>query len=272
MTEPKMQVIGLCRFSYPALGGFQIEHDTPAARAAFLYDPVRMEERFATFTALTLPPLKAQTDPEFTLAIVVGDAMPEPMLERLLDLTQNVPQAVIIPRAPGRHRLVMREVINQVRGSSPLPSLQFRMDDDDAVAVTFVQRLREAAGDLGGMLAKHRYVGIDFNQGHIARISPKGIHARGTVETLWTPALGMAVAAGASRSIMNFSHAKLGRVMPVVTLPGEDMYIRGHNQFNDSRQKDGIKPVRLPLLDAAGEAAFRRIYNIDADHVRALYR
>src|SRR5680860_355103 len=103
MTEPKMQVIGLCRFSYPALGGFQIEHGTPAARAAFLYDPVRMEERFATFTALTLPPLKAQTDPEFTLAIVVGDAMPEPMLERLLDLTQNVPQAVIIPRAPGRH-------------------------------------------------------------------------------------------------------------------------------------------------------------------------
>ncbi len=271
MSNPKMQVIGLCRFSYPALGGFQIEHETPAARTAYLYDPARMEERFATFTALTLPPLMAQTDPDFTLAIVVGDAMPDALLERLLDLTQNMPQAVIIPRAPGRHRQVMREVINQVRGDSPLPSLQFRMDDDDAVAVTFVQRLREAAGDLGGMLAKHRYVAIDFNQGHIARIGPKGIHAKDTVETLWTPALGMAVAPGASRGIMNFSHAKLGRVMPVVTLPGEDMYIRGHNQFNDSRQKDGVKPVRLPLLDAAGEAAFRRTYNIDADHVRALY-
>ena len=122
------------------------------------------------------------------------------------------------------------------------------------------------------MLARHRYIGIDFNQGHIARISPKGIHAKPTVETLWTPALGMAVAPGASRGIMNFSHAKLGRVMPVVTLPGADMYIRGHNQFNDSRQKDGIKPVRLPLLDAAGEAAFRRTYNIDADAIRALYR
>ncbi len=272
MDTAKMQVIGLCRFSYPALGGFQIEHETPEARAAFLYDPVRMEERFATFVALTLPSLKAQTDPDFTLAIVVGEAMPETLLARLLDLVEDIPQAIIIPRAPGRHRQVMREIINDVRHDSPLPSLQFRMDDDDAVAVTFVQRLREAAGDLGGMLAKHRYIGIDFNQGHIARIGPKGIHAKDTVETLWTPALGMVVAPGASRGIMNFSHAKLSRVMPVVTLPGENMFVRGHNQFNDSRQKDGIKPVRLPLLDAAGEAAFRRTYSIDADHVRALYR
>ncbi|MCQ0093725.1 hypothetical protein FGD77_19080 [Roseovarius sp. M141] len=267
-----MQVIGLCRFSYPAIGGFQIHHDTPEARAAYLYDPVRMEERFATFQSLTLPPLRAQTDPHFTLAIVVGDAMPEALLARLLDLVEDMPQAVIIPRAPGRHRQVMQDVINQVRQDSPLPSLQFRMDDDDAVAVTFVQHLREAAGDLGPMLRKYHYVGLDFNRGHIARIGPKGIHAKPTVETLWTPALGMAVAPGASRGIMNFSHAKLGRVMPVVTLPGADMYIRGHNQFNDSRQKDGIKPVRLPLLDAAGEAAFRRTYNIDADAIRALYR
>lgn len=267
-----MQVIGLCRFSYPALGGFQIEHESIEERAAFLYDPVRMDERFATFQSLTLPALKAQSDPDFTLAIVIGDSMPEPLLSRLLDLVEDMPQAVIVPRAPGRHRQVMCEVINEVRDDRPLPSLQFRMDDDDAVAVSFVARLREAASDLAPLLAKHRYVGIDFNQGHIARIGPKGIHANPTVETLWTPALGMAVAPGASRGIMNFSHAKLGRVMPVVTLPGEDMFIRGHNQFNDSRQKDGIRPVRLPLLDADGETAFRQTYNIDADAIRALYR
>ena len=267
-----MQVIGLCRFSYPALGGFQIEHDTPQARAAFLYDTIRMEERFATFQALTLPPLKAQTDPNFTLAIVVGEAMPEPLLERLMDMVGDMPQAIVIPRTPGRHRQVMREVITQVRRDAPLRSLQFRMDDDDAVAVTFVQRLREAAQDIAPMLGRHSYIGLDFNQGHIARIGPRGIHAKETIETLWTPALGMAVAPGASRGIMNFSHAKLGSVMPVVTLPGEDMFVRGHNQFNDSRQKDGIKPVRLPLLDRAGETVFRRTYNIDADHVRALYR
>ncbi|MFX0544006.1 putative rhamnosyl transferase [Roseovarius sp. S1116L3] len=271
MDTSSMQVIGLCRFSYPALGGFQIEHATLEERAAFLYDPVRMEERFATFQTLTLPALRAQTDPDFTLAIVVGDAMPEPLLVRLLDLVEDMPQAVIIPRAPARHRQVMCEVINSIRREGPLPSLQFRMDDDDAVAVTFVQRLREAAGDIAPMLARHRYVGIDFNEGHIARIGPRGIHAKETIETLWTPALGMAVAPGASRGIMNFSHAKLGRVMPVVTLPGAPMFLRGHNQFNDSRQKEGVRPVRPPLLDAAGEEMFRQIYNIDADAIRAYF-
>lgn len=269
MDISAMQVIGLCRFSYPALGGFQVEHATPEARAAFLYDPVRMDERFATFETMTLPSMRAQTDPDFTLAIVVGDAMPEPLLERLLNLVQDMPQAVIVPRAPGRHRQVMREVINDVRHSGTLPSLQFRMDDDDAVGVTFVARLRKAAGQIAPLLARHRYVAIDFNQGHVARIGPEGIRAKPTIETLWTPALGMAVAPGASRGIMNFSHAKLGRVMPVVTLPGEDLMLRGHNGFNDSRQKDGIRPVRLPLLDETGEDHFRATYNIDADVVRA---
>lgn len=272
MKNSKMQVIGLCRFSYPALGGFQIEHETPAERAAFLYDPVRMEERFRTFAALTLPALRAQTDPDFTLAIVVGDAMPEPLLHRLLDLVGDMPQAVVIPRAPGRHREVMREVINLVRDDRPLPSLQFRMDDDDAVSLTFVERLRAAGDDVAPMMTRHHHVGIDFNTGFIARIGARGIHARPTTETLWTPALGMMVAPGASRGIMNFSHAKLGRVMPVLSLPDEHMYIRGHNDFNDSRQKDGIRPVRLPLLDAEGEAQFKALFNIDADHVRALHR
>ncbi|RKF15403.1 hypothetical protein D6850_07590 [Roseovarius spongiae] len=265
-----MQVIGLCRFSYPAIGGFQVEHDSPRDRAAFLYDPVRMEERFATFETLTLPSLRAQTDPDFTLLIVVGDAMPEPLLARLLDLVEDMPQAVVAPRAPGRHRAVMREVINEARIDTGLPSLQFRMDDDDAVARNFVAALRQAARDVAPLIARNRHVGLDFNQGHIARITPEGICARATVETLWTPALGMAVAPGASRGIMNFSHAKLSRVMPVVSLPGQDMFIRGHNGFNDSRQKDGIRPVRLPPLDAAGEAQFRDTYAVDADHVRAV--
>lgn len=272
MNKDRMQVIGLCRFSYPALGGFQIEHETIEERRAFLYAPTRMEERFRTFAALTLPPLRAQTDPDFTLVIVVDEDMPETLLSRLLDLVEDMPQAIVMPRAPARHREVMRQVINAVRDDRPVPSLQFRMDDDDAVGLNFVARLRAAGHDLEPLLARHRYVGIDFNQGYIARIDAKGVCARPTVETLWTPALGMAVAPGASRGIMNFSHAKLARVIPVLSLPDPAMFIRGHNEFNDSRQKEGVRPVRLPRLDAEGEAQLKAEFDIDADAVRALYR
>jgi hypothetical protein len=57
-----MQAIGICRFSYPGEGGFQVEHDDMQARMAYLYAPARMEERFATLETMMLPPLRAQTD------------------------------------------------------------------------------------------------------------------------------------------------------------------------------------------------------------------
>ena len=40
-----MQVIGLCRFSYPAIGGFQVEHDSIEERIAFLYAEKRLPAR-----------------------------------------------------------------------------------------------------------------------------------------------------------------------------------------------------------------------------------
>lgn len=166
----------------------------------------------------------------------------------------------------------MKEVINSVREDRGQPSLQFRMDDDDAVSVRFVERLRAAAQGLRGILARHRYVAIDFNQGFTARLDRGGIRAKPTIETLWTPGLGMAVAPRASRGIMNFSHAKLARVMPVLSMPGEDTFIRGHNGFNDSRQKAGVRPVRLPRVDAQTAAHLKQAFALDEDHVRHVFR
>lgn len=272
MNPSDMQVIGICRFSYPALGGFQVEHDSVKEREAFLYDPVRMEERFGTFETLTLPPLRAQTDRDFTFAVVVGTSLPPPYRERLEALLADIPQARIIARDPGRHRPVMKQIANALRDDRKAHSLQFRMDDDDAVGVRFVQRLREVAGDISGLIRTNRYVGIDFNQGFTVRVDADGIHARPSVENLWTPALAIAVSPHASRGILNFSHAKLSRIMPVVSITGEDMYIRGHNEFNDSRQKEGIKPARLARIDAETATHLKRVFNIDEDHVRDVHQ
>ena len=271
MNSRDMQVIGLCRFSYPALGGFQVEHETVEEREAFLYDPARMDERFRIFEALTLPPLRAQTDSDFIFGVVIGTSFPAPLRARLEGLLADIPQAVIITRPPGRHRSVMKEVINDLREDRDTPSLQFRMDDDDAVSVRFVERLREVAQDLRGVIRNNRYTGIDFNQGFIARVDAKGLRAKPCVETLWTPALAIAVSPHASRGIMNFSHAKLSRIMPVLSVTGEDMFIRGHNDFNDSRQKDGIRPVRLPRISSEDAEHFKRVFNIEEAQVRAVH-
>ena len=265
-----MQVIGLCRFSYPALGGFQVEHETLEDRIAYLYAPERLDERFRTFEAFTLPALKAQTDPDFTFLFVIGDSLPAEYRARLEALLIDLPQAVVQAHPPAPHRQLMQEAINSIRRSKG-PCLQFRMDDDDAVAVSYVEKLREAARDVRGLLRNHRHIAIDFNQGYIARPGPDGIAAAPTQQPYTTAALALMLRPDVPLSIMNFAHAKVGKRMPTVTFSGEDMLVRGHNDFNDSRQKAGVRPVPLVPLDEAGEAHFRATYNIDADQVRALY-
>ena len=78
-----MQVIGLCRFSYPALGGFQVEHETVEDRIAFLYAEHRLEERFRLMETVALPCIRHQTDPDFELIIVIGDQLPARHRRRL---------------------------------------------------------------------------------------------------------------------------------------------------------------------------------------------
>lgn len=266
-----MQVIGLCRFSYPALGGFQVEHDRIEDRIAYLYAADRMEERFRHFEAITLPGLKAQTDGDFTLLIVIGDQLPKPYHDRLMDLISDFPQARVVAQPPRNHRQVMAEVLNDARDDLGQPCLQFRHDDDDAVAVTFVQRLREAAVDCKALLRNHRLVGFDFNRGYIARPDAAGILAEETVTPYWGVALAMAVKPWARHTIMNFGHNRLNRFMPTVTFTHENMYVRGHNDHNDSRQGKRVTKVNLKRLDLEGEANFEETFAISADAVREIF-
>lgn len=265
-----MHVIGFCRFSYPAEGGFQVEHISVAARMAYLYAPERMEERFRHFETLCLPGLRAQTDGDFTFLILVGAAMPDRWMQRLLALVEGFPQAVVVPRTPGPHRQVCQEVINAARDMGQ-PCLQFRHDDDDAVAVDFVATLRAAARDCAALTARHRLVGFDWNRGYIGRPEARGIRAEECVTPYWGVAQAMAVQPGARQTIMNFGHARINQFMPTVTFTDTAMYVRGHNDHNDSRQKKHVKPVSLPRLDAAGEALFRSRFAIDADHIRRVF-
>ena len=267
----RQNVIGLCRFSYPAEGGFQVEHETLDDRISFLYAPERMEERFATFECLTLPALRAQTDPDFTFIVLVGDSLPLPYRTRLGALIETVPQAVLISRPPGPHRKVMQEVINSVKDPAAEMSLQFRLDDDDAVGVDFVRALRAKAAENAGLLQDNRHFAVDFTQGYVARCDGAGIYASPTQENLWTAGLAVVFRPQVGITVMNFGHNRLGRFMPIVRVDSPAMFVRGHNAYNDSRHGKSLDPVPLRPLDAAGTAVFKDTFAIDADHVRRVF-
>ncbi|MEC3861473.1 glycosyltransferase [Mesobacterium sp. TK19101] len=265
-----MQVIGLCRFSYPAEGGFQVAHDSIAERIAYLYDPARLEDRFRHFETLCLPGLKAQTDPDFTLLILTGDSLPGWARDRLTDLCRDFPQARILQQPPMPHRKVCNTVLNDARAPGA-PCLQFRHDDDDAVAVDFVARLRAAARDAAPLIARERHVAIDFNRGFVAEAGPDGICASESVHPFWGVALAMAVNAGVRQTIMNFAHSKMPRFMPSLSYTDSAMYVRGHNRFNDSRQGDKTRIENLLPLGPEAERLFADRFAIDCDQVRRAF-
>lgn len=268
-----LPVIGLCRFSYPAQGGFQVEHDTIRERISYLYSAERMEDRFRHFETVALPGLKAQTDPNFTFLILIGDTMPPAYRDRLRQMIADFPQARIVTQPTGNHRKVCQAVINEARGGHTVPCLQFRHDDDDAVALNFVERFRETVDDTSRMMRRHDLMAIDFSKGYLTEMSEAGIRAEQTVTPYWGVALGMVVQSGTRLSIMNFAHNKMQNFMPTVTNSDSPMYIRGHNDFNDSRQnlRPKAKQHQMPLLDADGDRQFKELFAIDADHIRRVF-
>ncbi|NVO58139.1 hypothetical protein HW561_20305 [Rhodobacteraceae bacterium B1Z28] len=265
-----MQVIGLCRFSYPAVGGFQITHDTIDDRRRYLYNRERLEERFRLFESITLPSFRAQTDEDFQLLIVIGDCLPKPAFDRLHDLTKGVKQIQIIQRSPDRHRKVMREVLNSARLNRDHPCLQFRHDDDDAVSIDFIERLRDVTADCRGLLERNTTVGIDYNCGYMARVNADGIRASKVHRPLVTAGLGMYVQGKSALTIMNFTHNKINRAMPVITYPDAPMWIRSLNGFNDSPQTRNNK-LELTDLTSKDEREFMARFAIDQNTVRQVH-
>lgn len=266
-----MQVIGLCRFSYPALGGFQVEHETVEARIAYLYAERRLEERFRLLETVALPGLRGQTDQDFDLIVVTGDSLPQHHRDRLQDLTADMPQARILSEPPRRHREVMKEILNNARRDPGKPCLQFRHDDDDAVATDFVERLRETARDCAKLFARTPTAAIDFNRGYIAEFSPAGISAVPAFSPYETAALAMYAAGGVRQTIMNFAHHRIHHHMPTVTIGDAPMWVRSHNGYNDSRQRR-VPEEKVAPLTPKEELEFATFFGIKANRVCEVFK
>lgn len=272
MKAKDMQVLGILRFSYPALGGFQIQHESLEERRAFLYSHERMEERLATFETIALPGLKAQTDPNFKLLIVVGECLPGDYRARLDALVQDFPQAEVVAWPSQKHRPAMQKIINRHRDhKSPLPCIQFRHDDDDAVAVTFVEKLRTAVDLCLPLIEANKFFGIDFNRGYSSRIGPSGLEITPSVLPSYGVALAMVISPGFRKTIMNFAHHKMSHFMPMVSFTDQEMFLRGHGGFNDSHRKTNIEKLDFQALDQEGEALMKELFAIDAAQVRKAY-
>lgn len=264
-----MRVIGICRFSYPALGGFKRMHDSIEAREAYLYDPQRLTLRFRHFETLTLPSIAGQRDDRFTFLVLTGDHLPAPWRDRLHDLCAPIPQIKIVTAPPQRHRTAMQQVIQAELGDTTDASLQFRLDDDDAVGVSFVGRIRRTARRASQLSADWHRFAIEFSNGYSVLLTPDGMRAKQIQAQFYSCGLAVMFRPGDPQTVMNLPHHRLHHKMPTLINPLPEMFLRALHSDNDSVATFDESALRP--LDETQRALFKRRFNVDEDAVRASF-
>jgi hypothetical protein len=250
-TSDAIQILGLCRFSVPSFGAFQVTHDTIEARRAMLYDPKRLHARFTWFEHVFLPGIRAQTDPDFRLLVLVGNDLPEIWLEQLHGLVQDTPQIVIEFAPPWKHRAVCAKAMAKHIDPAAMAVAQFRLDDDDAVAVNFVERLRADTDRFLPQFQRDGLMAIDYARGIVLRHAAAGLLAEPVITRYWTPALAVITQADTEKFILDFRHHILWREMTSIVMQDEIMFVRGAHDTNDSAISPSDAAYDLPDADVA---------------------
>ena len=252
-SVPKVQMLGLCRFSVPSLGAFQVEHATIEDRRALLYAPARLDQRLAWFRHIALPSLRAQTDADFRLVLLLGEDFPEPWHGTLLGLVADLPQIVVEYAPPGPHREICAAAMRKHVDPAAEVVAQFRLDDDDAVAVDFVARTRAELPTLMPLFRRGGVMALDWCRGVLLTEGAGVVTPTLRRAQLWTPGLVILTRPMAAKMVLDYPHHLVWRHMPVLSLQDDVMFLRGAHGGNDStigqeRRPETLSPERWPVV------------------------
>lgn len=230
-------MLGLCRFSLLVEGGFQVVHSDLQARRAMLYDPQRLASRFVWFEHLCFASLRAQTDPDFTFVVLVGTDFPDPWLNRLRDLVSDMPQVVIASQPPGRHRDVCTASMGAFVDKQADVVGQFRLDDDDAVAVDYIARSRADFEMFEGIFRRYGLLSSNYARGLQVTDTGTELVYEKRAATDWSCGLTLYFPSDSETGVMDYGHHRLAEFMPTISQNDSLMYLRGRHQSNDTRPK-----------------------------------
>jgi Putative rhamnosyl transferase len=236
MAVIRNQIVGLVRFSYPALSGFARKPDDPAALARRLHAPARLEARFRLFEALTLPSLLAQTDPAFQLGVLVGEGFPADARARLEALLAPLPGgARIVALPPMHHYPATQRALGKLTEGTASHLTSFRLDDDDAIDRGLVGRLRTQSAAMMRLVGDHRPFVLGHNRGFFLEIAPSGNRIFDVVEKL-PLGIGLAMTAPVTsgENIFARNHRLLPQFYTTLTEADTPAFIRTVHAGNDS--------------------------------------
>lgn len=231
----RAQVIVVIRFSYVAEAGFKISTQGVGAIRKMLYAPERLARRFHLFEALTLPSLLAQTDPDFTVAVLIGDDFPEEARARLVRLMAPLRDAHLVALPPHNNYKATKLAIEACQKRSATHVISVRLDDDDALGRDCIAAQKHIAPNVSVLDPADAPAVICFNNGLFLELSEHGNRLYGVIEKLPLGiGMGMIAPVGARPTIFSTDHRRVHTRWNCYTEARTPRFIRTVHRDNDS--------------------------------------
>lgn len=267
----KNEIVGVCRFSFLGRGGFANAKLSVAQLVDLLFDPKRLEERFAMFETICLPSLAAQTDQNFRLIVLTSEALPPDALDRLAGLSRQYRFLRIAALPPGGPLMSTRRAYRKGWQDGTDFVTGFRIDDDDAVACDYIARTRVLADraiadgwatlEAPVAIAFHRGIYIDMNNRSepyfdFRETAPLGL------------ASAMVTAADSQVNIFRWNHRRLAAHVRCITDPTDQMFLRTLHGSNDSDRS--VPPGAEAMEKGPTRAILKHRFGVDPDALMGL--
>lgn len=267
----RIDINGLCRFSYPfALGSFGGKHASLDDLRASLYALARLEERIFVFSNIFLPPLRKQTDPDFKVSVLVGDQMPSEFLNRIIALTYDIPavQVVVEPEGQDPKELCSR-IFHDMRGANADLVGEFRLDDDDAVAIDFVEKSRQVGLDFKGPIVNSGVAGLDFPSGGFVYFSDTDVTVKRLVLAHLSCGQIVFLRPSSSKTAIKYRHYRMWQKNLYISIPHDVMYLRSVHRHNVSGVDQSVKTKDvIRMTDRQVEIMILERFGFDLGKVR----
>lgn len=271
----RVQVLGITRWSYPSHpADFRLTPDDLDEARAKLYAPHRLEHRLFLLDQVVLPALRRQSDPDFTLIFLMGNALPQPYRQRVLELLQGVPQVQPIFADEGLSQQdLVRRLMLRAREPEATAVAEFRLDDDDAVSLDFVADTRRIFSDVRPFFDRTGAFGLDYTRGVIMQTSADGVGFRPITARWWAPGMAVYLRPETRQSVLDYHHMKLWHDMDMLMSSEKPMFIRGVHHANDSSiEKVGKRAGSYPFDRKRKQAFLRDNFGMNLRRINGTWR
>jgi hypothetical protein len=251
MTSPydegvmSRNVHALIRFSYLSntdrgygnMVGMSLED-----RARMLFDPVRLEARFALFEAVCLPSLAAQNPDRFDAMLLSSAALPDRWKERLEGLLADHPNISARYDEPDQHSDAFTRALAERFDTDHSKShvrATVRLDDDDALSADFSDRIQPfVKPGLNGFA-------LTFPKGYLVDVRQDPIMVSEHEKMCHSLGLAFMSARPWKKHIYNVGpHLRTAEFVPTVVDAKRPMFVRLLHAHNASKSKPLGHPSR----------------------------